>query len=242
MPSALEHYENHLAPVYSWMAGGIQSAIARGQTELTDLGLLDRGSGYAVDLGAGIGMHSIPLAQAGWSVLAIDCSPALLQELRRGIDGAAIEPVQDDLVNFPRHLSRQPNIVLCMGDTLTHLPERLAVENLIAAVATHLAPGGQFIVTFRDYSSALEGTTRFIAVRGDESRILTCFLEYEADTVLVHDMLHEAKGGVWDMRVSAYRKLRLEPSWVKAQLETCGFAVDVSAGSSGMVRLCATRI
>jgi SAM-dependent methyltransferase len=242
MPSALEHYENHLAPVYSWMAGGIESAITRGRTELTDLGLLDRSGGYAVDLGTGIGMHSIPLAKAGWSVLAIDCSTTLLQELRRSIDGAAIEPVQDDLLNFPRHLRRQPDIVLCMGDTLTHLRERLAVENLIAAVATHLGPGGQFIVTFRDYSRALEGATRFIAVRSDESRILTCFLEYEADTVLVHDMLHEAQDGVWDMRVSAYRKLRLEPSWVKARLESCGFAVEVGAGLSGMVRLCATRV
>lgn len=241
MPSTLEHYEKHLAPVYSWMAGGFASAVTRGQTELTDLGLLHRG-GYAVDLGAGIGMHSIPLAKAGWSVLAIDCSAMLLDELRQGVDGAAIEPVQDDLLNFPRHLTRQPDLVLCLGDTLTHLSERRAVENLIATVATHLAPGGQFIVSFRDYSRALEGTTRFVAVRSDEFRILTCFLEYDADTVLVHDMLHEAQEGVWDMRVSAYRKLRLEPSWVKAQLENNGFAVGASAGLSGMVRLRATRV
>jgi hypothetical protein len=43
------------------------------------------------------------------------------------------------------------------------------------------------------------------------------------------------------MRVSAYRKLRLAPGWVKAQLEDCGFVVAVGVGLSGMTRMCATR-
>jgi hypothetical protein len=65
MSSALEHYEKHLAPVYSWMVGGIENAIARGQQELLDIGIMNSGAKYAVDLGAGFGMHSIPLAKTG---------------------------------------------------------------------------------------------------------------------------------------------------------------------------------
>jgi hypothetical protein len=34
MPSVSEHYESHLAPLYVWMAGGLDSAIARGRAEV----------------------------------------------------------------------------------------------------------------------------------------------------------------------------------------------------------------
>jgi hypothetical protein len=33
MTTALEHYENHLGPVYSWMVGDVEAALARGTRE-----------------------------------------------------------------------------------------------------------------------------------------------------------------------------------------------------------------
>jgi hypothetical protein len=64
--------------------------------------------------------------------------------------------------------------------------------------------GGAFIVTFRDYSLALIGEKRFIPVRSDADRMLTCFLEYDDDAVTVHDIPHERDGTAWQQRVSAY--------------------------------------
>lgn len=241
MSSVFEHYEKHLAPVYSWMAGGIESAIARGQQELTDIGIMDSGAKYAVDLGAGFGMHLIPLAKTGCKVVAVDFSAILLEELKTRSRGIPVTIFQDDLLHFPRFLESEPDIVLCMGDTLTHLPDRSSVKALIEAVAEHFPSRGQFVITFRDYSNVLEGANRFISVKSDASRILTCFLEYAEGIVQVHDILHELKGGTWDMRVSIYRKLRLEAGWVREHLAKCGFEVEVGVGLSGMVRFCATR-
>jgi len=68
MSSIIEHYDKHLASVYSWMAGDIGNAVSRGQLELTDIGLLNNGAKYAVDLGAGFGMHAIPLSRSGWPI------------------------------------------------------------------------------------------------------------------------------------------------------------------------------
>lgn len=240
MTSSRDHYERHLAPVYSWMAGGIEKATSRGRDELEEIGLLHRGARYAVDLGSGFGMHAIPLARSGCRVLAVDSCAILLDELRAHAHALPVATVQDDLLNFPRHLAGRPEIVLCMGDTLTHLPEPSSVTTLIATVARHLSPGSHFVISFRDYSKALEDPDRFIAVRSDASRILTCCLEYDEATVRVHDILHQFQEGAWEMRVSAYRKLRLAPGWVREQLEKCGFAVTVGAGLSGMTRLCAT--
>jgi hypothetical protein len=45
------------------------------------------------------------------------------------------------------------------------------VATFMAMVEEHLSPGRQFVVAFRDYSKALEGTDGFTPVKGDESRM-----------------------------------------------------------------------
>jgi len=108
---------------------------------------------------------------------------------------------------------------------------------------TPLSPGGLFATTFRDYVSApLQGDRRFIPVRSDESRILTCFLEYGEDSVTVHDLLHERVNGQWQQRISSYRKLRLHPEWVISVLAQRGLQVRTAGGPGGMTRVVATKV
>ncbi len=241
MTTAADHYQTHLAPVYLWMSGGVDAAFARGDAEIAALlPHLARGT-TAVDLGAGFGMHAIPLARRGCSVVAIDASALLLEELRRHAAGLPLGAVQDDLLSFQRYVNSRTGLIMIMGDTLTHLPDRSAVLTLISRAAESLCPDGQFIATFRDYTSPLAGDARFIPVRSDENRILTCFLEYGADHVDVHDLLHERHGSAWQLKVSSYRKLRLSPAWVAGALRDAGFSVQSEPGLSGMVRLIATR-
>jgi SAM-dependent methyltransferase len=222
------------------MAGGVEAAIARGAKEIETLGLLPRLTGQAVDLGAGFGMHSIPLARRGFSVLAIDSCGELLQTLRQEAGDLPIRTVEGDLLAFGRHLDGLSEIVLCMGDTLTHLPDFATVNALFDSAARQLCAGGKLVLTFRDYSTPLRGEQRFIPVRSDAGRILTCVLEYEDQHVVVQDLLHEFDGTVWRQRVSSYRKLRIEPSMVVAALESLGFTVQRSAGVAGMICLVAS--
>jgi len=240
MAAVTEHYATHLGPVYAWMAGGVEAAIARGAKEIETLGLLPRLTGQAVDLGAGFGMHSIPLARRGFSVLAIDSCGELLQTLRQEAGDLPIRTVEGDLLAFGRHLDGLSEIVLCMGDTLTHLPDFATVNALFDSAARQLCAGGKLVLTFRDYSTPLRGEQRFIPVRSDAGRILTCVLEYEDQHVVVQDLLHEFDGTVWRQRVSSYRKLRIEPSMVIAALESLGFTVQRSAGGAGMICLVAS--
>ena len=233
------HYDDHLGPVYSWIAGGVENATLRGAAELDAIPVPP--NGMAVDLGAGFGMHSLPLADRGYRVLAIDSCASLLEELSTH-GGDRILTVCDDLLSFPRHLPEdfEATLVLCMGDTLTHLPDRPAVSRLISSSASILRPGGLLVLSFRDYSTELVGDRRFIPVRSDGDRILTCFLEDREDHILVHDLLHQRDSSSWKFEVGSYRKLRLSPEWVLAELEENGFSVRREAGLSGMVRLVAT--
>jgi predicted TPR repeat methyltransferase len=236
--AAMRHYETHLAPIYSWMLGDLDAAFARSAAELDELRLPPAAAGIAVDLGAGLGLHAVALANRGFAVTAIDSSEILLDELRARCGTLPIVAIQADLADFRDFVKRPPAIIVCMGDTLTHLPGFAEVEKLLAGVAAALAPGGVFVATFRDYATkALEGNQRFILVRADEHRILGCFLEYGQDVVTVHDVLTEQRDGMWQQRVSSYPKLRLAPEWLAGRLNALGFETHRGANQSGMVRI-----
>jgi 2-polyprenyl-3-methyl-5-hydroxy-6-metoxy-1,4-benzoquinol methylase len=232
------HYASHLGPVYAWMLGDLDSAFARAAAELADMDLPGRGDVHAVDLGAGLGLHAVSLAKRGYRVTAIDSCELLLEELRSRSAGLTVEVINGDLTEFARHVDRKVDVILCMGDTLTHLPASAAVLKLLDSVAAALVPDGLFIATFRDYvTRELRGDERFILVKRDEERVLTCFLEYGTDQVVVHDILTERRDNQWVQTVSSYPKLRLAPDWLLAELTQRGFKSRRETAPAGMVRV-----
>jgi 2-polyprenyl-3-methyl-5-hydroxy-6-metoxy-1,4-benzoquinol methylase len=238
MAAMADHYTNLLGPVYTWMVGDIDAALARTDLELDALSLPSQGAGTALDLGAGFGMHAIPLARRGFSVVAIDSYQPLLQELASRAGSLPIRTVNADLLDFRLHVKKSVDVITCMGDTLTHLPSQASVATLFREVAASLRPGGVFAATFRDYATApLRGDSRFILVRGDGERVLTCFLEYADTTVTVHDLLHQRQNGAWQLRASSYPKLRLAPQWAVEQLSSLGLTVQRDAAPGGMIRV-----
>jgi SAM-dependent methyltransferase len=239
MNTTLDHYATLLAPVYLWMSGGLEAALAQGTADVAAFSPAAGPSRLAVDLGAGFGMHAIPLARAGYRVLAVDSSPLLLDALRQQAGGLPIEARQADLLSFREFLSDPADLVLCMGDTLTHLQDHAEVDRLVADVRAALAPQGRFIATFRDYRELPRGEARFIPVRSDAQRIQTCFIEDAGDSthLVVHDLLHERDGDAWRQRVSSYRKLRLAPEHLLASLASQGLVADIERGPRGLVRV-----
>jgi SAM-dependent methyltransferase len=235
------HYETHLGPVYAWMLGNLDAAQKRSNAELDDMGLPPR-QGTALDLGAGLGLHSVALARRGFKVIAIDNCRVLLDDFRSRAAGLAIDVIEADLAAFPIHVRNPCDLIICLGDTLTHLPTLDAVAALLRNAAGTLSAGGLFAATFRDYASKrLEGNDRFILVKRDENRILTCFLEYEAERVTVHDVLTQREDERWVQRESSYAKLRLAPGWVIAELQALGLQARLETAPSGMVRIVARQ-
>ncbi len=238
MTTAQKHYDTLLAPIYVWMAGGVESAVAAGTQ---DVAALVPGDGLAIDLGAGFGMHAIPLARAGYEVVALDTSRELLDVLRAQGAGLPIRIVEADLLDFRRHVSTAASLIVCLGDTLTHLESTDDVERLGRDVAASLRPGGRFVATFRDYTRPATGDARFIPVRSDANRIHTCFLEEQPDHMLVHDIVHERDGAAWRMKVGSYPKLKLASAAIAEVLRYGGLEPTVAAGARGMVRITAVR-
>ncbi len=241
MTNATDHYERHLAPIYLWMVGGAQAALQAGRAEIDALGLQLGPGTRVVDLGAGFGMHAIPLAQAGACVLAIDSSASMLRSLEALREGATVRTVCDELLAFPAYVDGPLDTILCMGDSITHLPDARAVDLVTRSAAAALKRGGAFVVSLRDHSVPLRGDQRFIPVRGDGKRLLVCFLEQEETHVLVHDILHELAPSGWTTKISGYRKLRLPIAQLARSMTSAGFRVRREDGIGGWVRLVATR-
>ena len=240
--SVRAHYDDHLGPIYGWMVGDFDQAVAAARAELRAVGIVPGGVGSAVDLGAGLGAHAVALADAGYAVTAIDTCAPLLDELRPLARRRAITVVHADLLQLRRHCPGPHRVVLCMGDTLTHLASIDAVEQLFDQVAEALAPGGIFVATFRDYSGPVRrGVDRIIPVRQDDQRMSDVCPRYTDTAVVVHDLVHERSAAGWTLRVSSYRKLRFVPQWARTALGRRGLTVRLQAGANGMARLVATR-
>lgn len=234
MTTVAEHYTRVLAPIYPWVAGGVAHAVREGAA---DVASLLPGRGVAVDLGAGFGMHSIPLAQGGYRVVAIDSSPHLLRILAARSEALPIRRVVADLTTFPEWLDTPPGVIVCMGDTLTHLEHHDQVDQLIADVGDLLAPGGRFVATFRDYTTPTAGERRELLVRGDADGVLTCVVEPSGDRMLVRDLMHERYGDEWRLTSGSYFKLRIAPGAVRGMLERAGLEAECGPGPRGMVRV-----
>jgi SAM-dependent methyltransferase len=240
MPDVADHYQRLLADCYTWMFGDFEARAVRERAFLDQHGLrAPKAGAVAVDLGAGSGHQSVALARLGWRVCAIDTSAKLLAELRTRAAGLDVVGIEDDLTHFARHLDGPAGAIVCMGDTLTHLPSAESVRRLFADARAALAPGGALVLTYRDLSHALDGTDRFIPVRADEDRILTCFLEYLPEVVRVHDLLYRRTPDGWRLEKSWYPKLRLAQADVASWLAEAGFALAHASSTRGVVEIVA---
>jgi SAM-dependent methyltransferase len=107
------------------------------------------GPGRILELGAGSGRVTIPLARDGHHVVAIDQAPAMLERLRSRIASlpaasqARIEPVLADLRTF-RVNARFP-LVIAAFNVFEHLYTRGEVDACLRQVVEHLEPGGVFV-------------------------------------------------------------------------------------------------
>lgn len=243
--SVKEHYDSHLAPLYAWIYGGAAPARERFAALLRELDLRPSQPGAtALDLGAGNGFQSIPLATAGYTVTAVDLSDTLLAELARdaAAAGVRVRLIAGDLRELARHVpTPAPEVIVCMGDTLPHLGSLAEIAAALRAAAAALAPGGHLLLSFRDYTVARTGADRFIPVRSEADRLFTCFLDFGPERIAVHDIVQTRTAGEWRTAISVYEKVRLAPDFVRAELARAGLTLVRDTAQHGLVTLAARR-
>jgi len=240
MANVPDHYQQLLARHYVWMTGMPFDAKVAEQKEIIRDAVGSTTHGLAIDYGCGPGFQALALAELGFApVIAVDSSAELLDELKAHRGGWDIELEQADLTQF--EVGRKASVAVCMGDTLTHVADKDAIRSFFARVGEQLVDGGAFVITFRDLSVAAADVDRFIPVRSDADKIMTCFLEYETpETVRVTDLVYTRGATSWSLEKSSYIKLRLSVQWVAQALSEAGF-VSVTTGMAGRLNLVVAR-
>jgi SAM-dependent methyltransferase len=236
------HYETLLAEHYTWMFGvPFEQRVAQ-QRQLLEPLLPGVPLELAVDLGCGPGFQSFALAQLGAKqVLALDSSPALLRELDSRKGNLPIAAILCELPEISFSEASSAQLMVCMGDTITHLNSRADVQKLFGKVRRILAPGGVFVLTYRDLTTIPSGLDRFLPIRSDERKIMTCFLEEEsAEVIRVHDLIHTRSEQGWTLQKSSYPKLRLPTGWMQDSLTAARLKPHLHTPANGMQIITAT--
>ncbi len=236
-----EHYDSHLGNFYAWMTGDFDKNVANFRRFITEQGLSGGEGKKALDLGSGHGIQSVALADLGYQVKAVDFNRQLLDELEIHRQGFPIRTVQSDIVEYMTRESTLSHLIVCWGDTLTHLPSKEVIVQFLTVCSSSLAENGHLVLSFRDYSTELTGDQRFIPVKSTDSRILTCILEYEEERVRVTDLLNERSGDTWQQKVSHYYKTRICPEEVLRVLEKNGLHIVCNHFQQGVITIIAGK-
>lgn len=234
-----EHYDRFLAGQYAWMAGGFESNLERNRRFFSQAGIVPRSTGTAIDLGAGCGFAALPLAEAGFRVTAVDFCRPLLNELVRHAPGIATS--EGDILDFPLWAGRDPELIVCLGDTLTHLPDAGSVRDLLRQCYAELVPGGKLVLSLRDYTAGTVGDDVIIPVRRDAERIFLCRLEYGEERIGVTDIVYSHQTGTWERSASSYEKIRIKPAFLLRELEHAGLRIDEHIVGDGHITIIAQK-
>ena len=109
--------------------------------------LLELAPGACVlDLCSGQGRHSVPLAQHGYRVTALDLNPAYLQLARRAAKAHEItlETVAADMRRIP--FAGRFDAILNMYSSFGYLESESDDAQVLESVATAIKPGGRFFL------------------------------------------------------------------------------------------------
>jgi SAM-dependent methyltransferase len=236
------HYDTFLAGNYSWISGSRDEQVRKNRDFFSSHWVFPGRALAAIDLGAGSGFQSVPLAQGGYLVTAVDNCGLLLEEICRYAGELPVETVRSDIRHYSSWEGRHPALIVCMGDTLTHLPALADAENLIRQCFRELIPGGRLVLSLRDYSREPDGATVVVPVRRDRNRIFLCRLEYQADIVIVTDILYSRVQDRWERKTGQYMKIRIAPGILRRVLTSAGFVIEYSAADAGVMEIIARKM
>ena len=244
MNTAKQHYDGLLGGVYAWSVSAAGDPFERGRRWLETHGLLN--ATRYLDLGAGFGAHTLPLLAAGKHVTAVDFNAELLAGLAEAAGAApGLTLAHADLIGYLESSGdAEWDVIVCLGDTLTHLESTRAVQRLLTSAAQHLAPEGRFALSYRDSSSfQAEGVARFIPVAADNTRVMHCLLEpIDATRLRVTDIVTEVTAEGPRTRLGEYQKLRLGRALVVDWAREAGFALASERVEQGMTSLVFRRL
>lgn len=140
-----------IAQVYDNIFPVNRSQVAFLQQELDEIKRV-------LDVGCGTGTLSLALAKLGFSCVGLDLEPAMIAVARDNAKTMKVD-AQFETADMGRVDATWPvpqcEAIVCLGNTLVHLPTD-AVVGALRGFAQHLPPGGKLVVQILNYDRILD--------------------------------------------------------------------------------------
>jgi SAM-dependent methyltransferase len=159
---------DELAAYYDLVYEDWEAAMRRQGERLSRL--LPAGA-RVLDVAAGIGTQSLPLAAAGYEVVARDLSGGAIDRLRyeAGQRGLVVDAEVADMRHVARGVEGLFDAVIALDNALPHLLTDAEIVEAVRGFRRLLEPDGQLLVSVRDYG-AVDRAPRSTHAYGTRSR------------------------------------------------------------------------
>lgn len=206
--------------------------VAEGAAALVQEQVPERG--LVVDLGSGTGIYARAMNDAGYDVIGVDLSPAMVEIARRTAPAAqfSIGSVHDFDIPSPCVA------VTCMGDVLNYTTDTRTGLDAIGRVAKRaraaLVPGGVFV--FDVVTPGRGGPTgRRDRVHEGDDWVIAMMSTETGDTLERRHAIFTRNGDTYERYDETHILRVYDPNEVRAVVEDAGFEVEIRDGYDGPV-------
>jgi SAM-dependent methyltransferase len=223
-------YGEDLAYVHD--AGFTSLAALAADRLIEELHRLSKG-GLVVELGAGSGVAAARLGAAGFDVLGIDASPAMIQLARENAPRATFVEESFVTADIP-----PCDAVLAVGEVFNSLDDRAntakALDRVFTRVFKALWPGGVFLFDVAGPGRVAGGEPVTTTWVGEDCAVVSTVVEYAKRSTLTRSVTTLRKVGGRIRTAEETHEQRLIPAArVLEQLRKAGFKVRTLQGYDG---------
>jgi glycine/sarcosine N-methyltransferase len=195
-----------------------------------------------LDTACGTGQHAIALAQRGYRTAGADLSAGMIDRAiantaALGLDipftaagFGSLAPVYQNTPLYPF------DALLCLGNSLPHLPDDSALAEALADFAACLLPGGLLMIQNRNFDAVMAQHERWMEPQAHQEAqsewIFLRFYDYEADGLINFNILTLQREGSdsWKQHVTTTRLRPLLQAELTTALASAGFSEIVCYG------------
>jgi SAM-dependent methyltransferase len=223
-----------LAPHYDAFTSGYDHERWVDAIEATARSLGQSGK-RALDIGCGTGRSSAPLFERGYSVLACDISPEMIQVARDKFPSRSDSFFVADMRELPK--LGEFDLVLCLDDCLNYLLADADLAATFASVSSLLSSTGMFVFdvnSLRTYRQAFAATI----VRESDRRVFAWRGEAQAGhlagatAAATVEVFAERTDGLWERSSSRHVQRHHSEATIRRLLDDAGLQCRACLGQS----------
>lgn len=240
----IQGYQEDLAYIHDVGFGFLSQQSAPGLLEILHQKGVEKG--LVVDLGCGSGIWAKALTQAGYQVLGIDISEAMLNLARKKAPQAQFQQASLLRVKIP-----QCDAITSIGECLNYQFDEhgfTEIKELFACIYQAIRPGGIFIFDLAEPGYVIGSNPQKTYSEGEDWAILLEKEEDRQSNTLTRTMTVFRKVGNFYRRSEEIHKVQLyKNAEIATELEKVGFQVTVIRGygelkfKNGQVGFIATK-